>query len=69
MTSGQACGADRVVRSLTATVPLNQLRCARVIGAGHVFIQNVRRGHYKLGAEEVVNLRVMAVFDELAPAI
>jgi hypothetical protein len=34
-----------------------------------VFIQNVRRGHYKLGAEEVVNLRVMAVFDELAPAI
>jgi transposase, IS6 family len=48
---------------------LKQLRCARVISAGHAFIQNIRRGHYELGAEEVVNLRVMAVFGELALAI
>ena len=32
------------------------------------FIQNIRRGHYELGAEEVVNLRVVAAFDELALA-
>jgi IS6 family transposase len=48
---------------------LKQLRCARVISAGHAFIQNIRRGHYELGAEEVVNLRVMAVFGELTLAI
>jgi transposase, IS6 family len=48
---------------------LKQLRCARVIIAGHAFIQNIRRGHYELGTEEVVNLRVLAAFDELALAI
>jgi transposase, IS6 family len=48
---------------------LKQLRCARVISAGHAFIQNIRRGHYELGVEEVVNLRVVAAFDELVMAI
>jgi transposase-like protein len=28
---------------------LKRLRCARVISAGHAFIQNIRRGHYELG--------------------
>ena len=28
---------------------LKQLRCARVITAGHAFIQNIRRGHYEPG--------------------
>ena len=48
---------------------LKQLRCARVITAGHAFIQNIRRGHYELAAEEPVNLRVPAAFDELVRAI
>ncbi|MGH3813363.1 MAG: IS6 family transposase [Pseudonocardiaceae bacterium] len=48
---------------------LKQLRCTRVICAGHAFIQNLRRGHYELGTEEVVNLRVLTAFDELALAI
>jgi IS6 family transposase len=48
---------------------LKQLRCARVICAGHAFIQNIRRGHYQLGAKEAINLRVLAAFDELALAI
>ena len=48
---------------------LKQLRCARVISAGHAFIQNIRRGHYELGIEEVVNRRVPAAFGELAQAI
>ena len=48
---------------------LKQLRCARVISAGHAFIQNIRRGHYELGADETVNLRVRAAFDELVMAI
>jgi transposase-like protein len=48
---------------------LKHLRSARVISTGHAFIQNIRRGHHEVGAEEVVNLRVLAAFDELALAI
>lgn len=48
---------------------LTQLRCARVITTGHAFIQNIRRGHYELGVEEVANLRVLAAFTELTLAI
>jgi transposase-like protein len=33
---------------------------ARIIIAGHAFIQNIRRGHYELGVAETVTLRVMA---------
>jgi IS6 family transposase len=47
---------------------LKQLRCARVITTGHAFIQNIRCGHYELGAEGV-NLRVLAAFNELTLAI
>ena len=47
---------------------LKQLRCARVISAGHAFIQNLRRGHYEL-VEQPTTLRVMAAFDELVQAI
>ena len=54
---------------LRAMRGLKQLRCARVITAGHAFIQNIRRGHYELGAEEPVNLRVPAAFEELVMAI
>jgi hypothetical protein len=43
---------------------LTQLRCARVISAGHVFIQNIRRGHYELGVEEPTTLRVRTAFTE-----
>ena len=45
------------------------LRCARVISAGHASIQNIRRSHYGLGAEEAANLRVLAAFDQLVLAI
>jgi IS6 family transposase len=48
---------------------LKRLRSARVISAGHAFVQNIRRGHYELGVEEVANLRVLAAFDELTLAI
>jgi transposase-like protein len=59
----------RLKSRLQAMRGLKQLRCARVITAGHAFIQNIRRGHYELGAEETVNLRVPAAFDELVMAI
>ena len=35
----------------------------------HAFVQNLRRGHYELGVEEVANLWVLAAFDELTLAI
>ena len=48
---------------------LKQGRSARIVIAGHAFVQNVRRGHYELAAEESVNQRVAVAFDELALAI
>jgi len=48
---------------------LKQLRCARVISAGHAFIQNLRRGHYELGVEKPTTPRVAAAFTELTVAI
>ena len=36
---------------------LKQDHSARVIIAGHAFVQNLRRGHYELAAEEPVNRR------------
>jgi transposase, IS6 family len=58
----------RLKSRLRAMRGLKQLRCAQVITTGHAFIQNIHRGHYELGAEETVNLRVLAAFDELAMA-
>ena len=48
---------------------LKRLRSARVISAGHAFIQNIRRGHYELGIEEPPTRRVIAAFTELTRAI
>ena len=59
----------RLKSRLRAMRGLKSLRCARVITAGHAFIQNIRRGHYELGTEETVNLRLRAAFDELVMAI
>ncbi|MCP3913427.1 MAG: DDE-type integrase/transposase/recombinase, partial [Actinomycetia bacterium] len=40
-------------------------RTASVIISGHAFVQNLRRGHYELGAEaDRDSLRVAAAFDE-----
>jgi len=48
---------------------LKQDRSARVIIGGHAFVQNVRRGHYELAAEEPASRRLAVAFDELAMAI
>jgi IS6 family transposase len=48
---------------------LKQDRSARVVIAGHSFVQNVRRGHYELAVEEPANRRVAVAFDRLALAI
>jgi transposase-like protein len=48
---------------------LKQNRSARIVIAGHAFVQNVRRGHYELAVEAPTNRRVAVAFDELALAI
>jgi transposase-like protein len=48
---------------------LKQDRSARVVIAGHGFIQNLRRGHYELAVEKPPNRRVAMAFDELTMAI
>jgi transposase-like protein len=48
---------------------LKQDRSARVIIAGHAFVQNLRRGHYELAVEQPASRRVEMAFDELALAI
>ena len=48
---------------------LKQDRSARVMIAGHALVQNIRRGHYELAAEEPTNRRVAVAFDELALAM
>ena len=37
--------------------------------AGHAFVQNLRRGQYKLTVEELAIRRLAVGFDELAVAI
>jgi hypothetical protein len=44
-------------------------RTASVIITGHLFVQNLRRGHYHLTAGVPTNLRLAAAFDELSHAI
>jgi transposase, IS6 family len=48
---------------------LKQDRSARVIMAGHGFVQDLRRGHYELATEELAGRRVAMAFAELAVAI
>jgi transposase-like protein len=48
---------------------LKQDRSARVIVAGHAFVQNLRRGHYELGIDEPANRRLAVAFTELAVAM
>jgi IS6 family transposase len=40
-----------------------------VIGAGHAFVQNLRRGHYELGVDADPHHRLPTAFTELACSI
>jgi transposase, IS6 family len=46
-----------------------QLRSTRAICAGHAFIQNVRRGHYKLGSDTDPKKRLTTAFTGLTLVI
>jgi transposase-like protein len=63
------CDHGRLKARLRPMRGLKQDRSARVVIAGHAFVQNLRRGHYELAVEEPTNRRVAAAFDELVLAI
>jgi transposase-like protein len=63
------CDHGRLKARLRPMRGLKQDRNAAVIVAGHAFLQNIRRGHYELAAEEPGNRRLTVAFDELALAI
>jgi transposase-like protein len=48
---------------------LKRLRSAQLIGSGHSFVQNLRRGHYELAIDTDPHRRLAAAFTELALAI
>jgi transposase-like protein len=67
--NGIECDHGRLKARLRPMRGLKQDRSARVIIAGQAFVQNLRRGHYELAAEEPVTRRLAVAFDELAVAI
>jgi IS6 family transposase len=48
---------------------LKTLRSTRVVSAGHAFIQNLRRGHYELGADVDPRYQLPVVSTEFALTI
>ena len=63
------CDHGRLKARLRAMRGLKQDRSLRVIVAGHVFMENVGRGHYELAVEEPANRRVAVAVEELALVI
>jgi transposase, IS6 family len=63
------CDHGRLKARLRPTRGLKQDCNAAVMIAGHAFVQNVRRGHYELAAEESATRRLAIAFDELALVI
>jgi IS6 family transposase len=63
------CDHGRLKARLRPMRGLKQDRNAAVIIAGHALVQNLRRGHYELAAEEPATWRLAVAFDELAVAI
>ena len=48
---------------------LKRHRSARILAAGHAFIQNLHRGHYELATDAPARHRLREAFDQLAMAI
>ncbi|HUP72398.1 MAG TPA: IS6 family transposase [Acidimicrobiales bacterium] len=64
------CDHGRLKARLRPMRGLKRDRAASIVIRGHAFIQNVRRGHYELGANARNHkLRIAAAFDELGQAI
>jgi len=67
--NGIECDHGRLKARLRPMRGLKQDHSAKVTITGHAFVQNLRRGHYELAAEEPATRRLAVAFDELAVAI
>ena len=63
------CDHGRLKARLRPMRGLKTDRTASVVIRGHAFIQNLRRGHYELGADTQQHLRIVAAFEELTDTI
>ena len=48
---------------------LKRDRSARILAAGHAFVQNLRRGHYEFATDVPMPHRICQAFDQLAMVI
>jgi transposase, IS6 family len=48
---------------------LKRHQSARILAAGHTFVQNLRRGHYELAPEAPARHRIRTAFDQLTMTI
>ena len=60
---------SQLKRRLHAMRGIKTMTGLRVLAAGHAFVQNLRRGHYEIAADEPVGRRIAVAFTELAKAI
>ena len=63
------CDHGRLKARLRPMCGLKTDRTASIVIRGHVFVQNLRRGHYELGVEVAPVFRLATAFDELQLAI
>jgi len=63
------CDHGRLKARLRPMRGMKTERGLRIVGSGHAFVQNVRRGHYALGTDVEPRHRLAAAFDELLEAI
>ena len=64
------CDHGRLKARLRPMRGLKRDRAASIVIRGHAFIQNVRRGHYELGANARNHkLRIATAFDQLTQTI
>jgi hypothetical protein len=45
---------------------LKRHRSARILAAGHAFVQNLRHGHYDITTDIPIQYRLRVAFDDLA---
>ena len=60
---------SQLKRRLAPMRGLRTDRTARVVIAGHAFVQNLRRGHYEIKLDAPPGTRLAEAFTELARAI
>ena len=62
-------GHGRLRAGLRPVRGLKRHRSARILAAGHAFVQNLRRCHYDIAADVQAHHRLRIAFDDLAITI